>query len=142
MYSICLLTSRGVKIATYFPTYCSYGHTGTYCISIDVLLILKVRKNFFFRGENIYWGISKGPRPFWPLNCGQKGQSPLKKSQEMPHYMLCPQNKNNIPHFQNQQNIGIFMSHTPPHTTTPHSTPRHTSTHTPLNTPHNHTVFQ
>jgi hypothetical protein len=97
----------------------------TYCITIDVLLILKVRKKFFFfRRENIYWGISRGPRPFSPLNCGQKGQSPLEKSQEMPHYMLCQQNKNNIPHFQNQQNIGIFMSHTDTHTPT-HHTPKH-----------------
>jgi hypothetical protein len=41
---------------------------------------------------------------------GQKGLCWLKKSQEMPHYMFCLRQKNNPLHFQNQRDIGIFMS--------------------------------
>jgi hypothetical protein len=41
---------------------------------------------------------------------GSKGQGPLEKPQEMPHYMFCPRQKNNFQDFQNQGYIGIFMS--------------------------------
>ncbi len=34
----------------------------------------------------------------------------VKKSQEMPHYMLCPRQKKNLQDFHNQRYIGIFMS--------------------------------
>ncbi len=64
---------------------------------------------FFFRGQNIHWGISRGflrgPRPFWPLHCpehsegqcwGQKGRGSLEKHQEMPYYMFCPRQKKKI----------------------------------------------
>ncbi len=37
-------------------------------------------------------------------------EAPFKKSQEMPHYIFCPIQKNNPLHFQNQRYIGIFMS--------------------------------
>ena len=41
---------------------------------------------------------------------GQKSRGPLEISREMAHYVVCPkQQKNNIPNFQNQQCIGIFM---------------------------------
>jgi hypothetical protein len=35
----------------------------------------------------------------------------LEKSQEMSHYMFCPgQKKTNLPDFQNQKYVGIFIS--------------------------------
>ncbi len=36
---------------------------------------------------------------------GQKSLGPLEISLEMAHYVVCPQKKNNIPHFQNQRCI-------------------------------------
>ncbi len=42
---------------------------------------------------------------------GQKSLGPLEISWEMAHYVVCPKpKKNNIPNFQNQRCIGIFMS--------------------------------
>jgi len=38
---------------------------------------------------------------------GQKSLGPLEISLEMAHYVVCPPNKNNIPHFQNQGFITI-----------------------------------
>jgi len=36
---------------------------------------------------------------------GQKSLGPLEISLEKAHYVVCPQKKNNIPHFQNQRCI-------------------------------------
>ncbi len=39
---------------------------------------------------------------------GQKSLGPLEISLEKAHYVVCPQKKNNIPHFQNQQCINSY----------------------------------
>jgi hypothetical protein len=58
-------------------------------LTINVLLILKVRE-IFFRGV-------------------KKVEAP-QKSPKLPHYMFCPRQKNNPLHFLNQRYIGILMS--------------------------------
>jgi hypothetical protein len=61
----------------------------------------------------------ESPGDYLPLNCperskgqfwGQKIQGPIKKSQEMPHYMFYPRQKICLLDLQNQRYIGIFMS--------------------------------
>jgi hypothetical protein len=39
---------------------------------------------------------------------GQKSLGPLEISLEMAHYVVCPQKKINIPHFQNQRCINSY----------------------------------
>ncbi len=65
-------------------------------------------------------GFFEGLIPFWTLYClvcsegwfwGQIGQGPLKKSQEMPHYMFCPRQEKKSRTFKIRVlYIGIFMS--------------------------------
>jgi hypothetical protein len=59
---------------------------------------------------------------FWPQNCpslrsgqfrGQKSRGPLDISREMAHYVVCPQKKNNVPHFQNQRCINSYYHFIP-----------------------------
>jgi hypothetical protein len=68
----------------------------------------------FFAGKHIighFEGFFEGAETYAQDNLGgQKDQGPLEKSQEMPHYIFCPRQKNNPLHFQNQWYIGIFMS--------------------------------
>jgi hypothetical protein len=86
-------------------------------------LILKMLEIIFFAGKLLYGpfrDIFKGGQDFFdPLNCpersegqfrGQKSRGPLKISRKMAHKVICPKTKNNLPNFQNQRCIGIFMS--------------------------------
>jgi len=76
----------------------------------------KFERLFFVFGQISAWNISRdilrGPQLFWSLNCvslrsGNLGVKkvlvPIKISLEMSHKVICPQKKNNHPHFQNQR---------------------------------------
>jgi hypothetical protein len=76
---------------------------------------------FFVFGQITLWAIFRdilrGPRLFWPSKLcardnleGQKSLGPLKISLGMAHKVICPQKKNNIPHFQNQRYINSYSS--------------------------------
>ncbi len=72
----------------------------------------KCGRLFFFAGKLLYGpfqGIFWGGQDFFdPLNCAER--SPLKIARKMAHKVICPKTKNNLPNFQNQRCIGIFIS--------------------------------
>ena len=64
----------------------------------NVPLILKILETFFVFGQITLWVISRD------ILRGHQLFDPLKISLEIAHKEIFPQN-NNLPHFQNQQNI-------------------------------------
>jgi hypothetical protein len=74
-------------------------------LTINVSLILKVREVIFFFVGKAYNGAFRGI-----FLRGSKKSKIIEKSQETPHYMFCPRQKNKLTHCKNQKYIGIFMS--------------------------------
>jgi hypothetical protein len=61
------------------------------CLTFNLQLILKLW-NAGKTYNGAFQGIFRG---------NQKGRDPLKKSQEMPRYILWPRQKNKLKHFKN-----------------------------------------
>jgi hypothetical protein len=66
-------------------------------------------EDFFFRGQNILWGISRDLLFSGQLR-GQKGSAPLKNPKKCPIFCFATDKKNNLLDVQNQRYIGIFAS--------------------------------
>jgi hypothetical protein len=70
-----------------------------YIITINVLLILKMRESIFFCGQITLWSIPRdilrGPRLLSSKFQfrGQKRRGPLKISRKMAHKVICPKTK-------------------------------------------------
>jgi hypothetical protein len=93
------------------------GHKNT-----NAPLILKFRDIIFFTWANYimghFSGYFEGASTFLTLKIAprcardtirvKKVLAPPEISLEMAHYVICPQKKNNIPHFQNQRCINSY----------------------------------
>jgi hypothetical protein len=73
-----------------------FAFLSTLFLTINVPRILKVQEIICFFAGKTHNGAFQGVKK-------------VEKSQEMPHYVLCPRQKKNLLHFQNQRFIGIFM---------------------------------
>jgi hypothetical protein len=76
-------------------------------------LILKIWVIYFFLRANQFMGhfsgYFEGALTFLTPKLSL-AQGPLKISREMAHKLICPQKKNNLPHFQNQRYINSYYS--------------------------------